>query len=118
MREILNELLEIVYIVDIDTYELLFINQAGKDSFHLTNPEGQKCYEVLHHEKEPCSFCNCGSLHEDSFERWDHVNKVIGRNYLLRDKKMKWNGRNIKIGMAFHVTDSVEQKKRDRKSVV
>lgn len=112
MHEILNELLEIVYIVDIDTYDLLFINQAGKDSFHLTGPEGKKCYEVLHHETAPCSFCNCETLQEGNFERWEHVNKVIGRNYLLRDKKMQWNGRNIKIGMAFHVTDSVEQKKR------
>lgn len=112
MYEILNELLEIVYIVDIDTYDLLFINQAGKKSFQLTSPEGEKCYKVLHHEDKPCSFCNCETLHGNSFERWEHVNRVIGQNYLLKDKKIKWNGRSLKVGIAMHVTDSVEQKKQ------
>lgn len=112
LNELLNELLEVIYIVDIDTYDLLFINQAGKDSFQLDNPEGKKCYEVLHHENKPCSFCNCETLQESAFERWEHVNKVIGRNYLLRDKKVKWNGRSLKIGIAMHVTDSAEQKRQ------
>lgn len=112
MYELLNELLEIVYIVDLDTYELLFINKAGKSCFQLDHPEGKNCYEVLHQEKSPCSFCNVKALKEEKFERWEHVNRIIGGSFVLRDAKMEWGGRNIKIGMAFRITDQAEQKKR------
>ncbi len=37
----MNEISELLYVSDMDTYELLFINDAGKRSFHLDDIEGK-----------------------------------------------------------------------------
>ena len=39
----MNEISELLYVSDMDTYELLFINDAGKRSFHLDDIEGKIC---------------------------------------------------------------------------
>lgn len=45
------------YICDINTYEILYVNQATKDFFLLQSKEHVKCYEVFQNETKPCSFC-------------------------------------------------------------
>ncbi len=45
---LLNEISELVYVSDIETYELLFVNQTGCQTLHLESYEHKKCYEVLH----------------------------------------------------------------------
>ena len=44
----MNEISELMYISDIDTYELLFINNAGRETFQCDEREGVKCYELIH----------------------------------------------------------------------
>ena len=46
----LDGLNELIYLSDIHTYELLYINECGMHQFGLENREGiakRKCYEVL-----------------------------------------------------------------------
>lgn len=57
MTEILNELSETVYIADTETYELLFLNAAGRHFLDVNDSyEGKKCYEVLQHRTERARF--------------------------------------------------------------
>ena len=44
---LLNEISELVYVSDPETYELLFVNQTGCQTLHLENYKHKKCYEVL-----------------------------------------------------------------------
>lgn len=42
MFDLIEELSELVYIVDIDTYELLYMNRAGRDMFGLEDISNYK----------------------------------------------------------------------------
>ena len=45
-----DELNELIYVADTETYELLYLNRRGLQVFGLKDPEqikGRKCYEVL-----------------------------------------------------------------------
>ena len=48
LQIIMEEVDEIVYVSDIATYEILYLNEFGKKVFGLTDiGKGRKCYEVL-----------------------------------------------------------------------
>ena len=71
MTEILNELSETVYIADTETYELLFLNTAGKKFFSIDSDyKGKKCYEVLQHKTKPCPFCTNSKLSANHVYEW------------------------------------------------
>ncbi len=51
----------ICYIVDIDTYELLYMNKAGKSFFQNNENisiDKRKCYEFMYNRNTKCSRCN------------------------------------------------------------
>ncbi len=54
---ILNSIDEIIYIADLDTYEIIYANNHTKKVFGYTI-EGRPCYEVLHKFHRPCDFCS------------------------------------------------------------
>ena len=51
---LLNEISELVYVSDPETYELLFVNQTGCQTLHLENYKHKKCYEILQGKTSPC----------------------------------------------------------------
>ncbi len=80
---------DIVYVSDIENYELTYLNRAALAGFNLTKEEdwkGKKCYEVLQQKKSPCDFCTNKLLTEDDFYEWTFYNPVINKTYLLKDK--------------------------------
>lgn len=52
---LLNEISELVYVSDPETYELLFVNQTGCQTLHLENYKHKKCYEVLQGKTYPAN---------------------------------------------------------------
>ena len=56
MRAPLNDISEPLYIVDLETYDLLFINETGMKIFEVDSIYGKKCYKVLQGRDAPCDF--------------------------------------------------------------
>lgn len=113
MFDILNEMCELVYIVNLETFELLYLNNAGKEIFGLDADEnvvGRKCYSLLQGLSEPCSFCPNARLSENAVYCWEQTNPVVGRHYMLKDKLLTYDGIAAKVEIAFDTTD-LEQKK-------
>ncbi len=80
---------DIVYVSDIDNYELSYLNKAALVGFNLTREEdwkGRKCYEILQQKDAPCEFCTNHIINEDDFYEWTYYNPVINKTYLLKDK--------------------------------
>ena len=51
---------EIVYVMDMETYDLVFMNRFALEQFgyvSLDQIKGKKCYEALQHLGAPCPFC-------------------------------------------------------------
>ena len=107
---LLNEISELVYVSDPETYELLFVNQTGCQTLHLENYKHRKCYEVLQGKTSPCEFCTNDRLCDDNFYTWEFTNPSIGRHFLLKDKIIQWRGKTARMEIAFDITERELQK--------
>ena len=114
---LLNEISELVYVSDPETYELLFVNQTGCQTLHLENYKHKKCYEVLQGKTSPCEFCTNNRLCDDNFYTWEFTNPSIGRHFLLKDKIIQWRGKTARMEIAFDITE-LELQKQELKNML
>lgn len=95
-----------IYLADIDTYKLIYLNPAickilGKAS---ENYRGQPCYKVLQGLDSPCSFCTNRLLTESSYYTWQHNNEALGKSFILRDRLVRYHGRLVRMEIATDIT--------------
>lgn len=109
MFQIIDEMSELIYVVDLENYHLLYMNKTGRDSFGITDVRGQLCYKLVHDKDSPCEFCPNAFLTEDAFYTWEHSNGKLDRHFLLKDRIIDWNGKKVKIEVAFDMTQKEEQ---------
>ena len=57
MFKLIDEIAEVIYVADIETYELLYLNSSGKRLFGAENYKWETCYRLLQGRDEPCEFC-------------------------------------------------------------
>ena len=86
-----NETADGVYIIDKDTYDLLYINESKKLSLHEEICVGKTCYRAIHGLDEPCAFCALKTFGPDEQEHEMVVEKT-GLIYTVRVKESVWNG--------------------------
>lgn len=108
LPDILSAIPELIYVADLETHELLYMNGSGVEKFG-SDYKGKKCYALLQQRQTACEFCTNRLLTTDRFYTWDFFNQVVGRNYLLKDRLILWEGRPARIEVAFDTT-SLSQK--------
>lgn len=121
----LDEFDGIVYISDLETYKLQYMNRAGCRLFGLTKEDIQSgdknCYEVLQNRTEPCPFCTNCYLHENEFYEWEHFNPKLKKELLLKERKLTWEGRQSRITLASEAAkrrNTIKQTEIQRESVL
>lgn len=106
-----------VYICDMETYELLFVNTIACETLqsHRESIVGRKCYEVIQGRTSPCPFCTNDKLREDEFYQWEFNNPVLKRTFMIKNRIVNWKGRKARIELS-HDMYSTEYKlaKKDR----
>ena len=105
MWEFFEKLDEMVYVSDVDTYELIYMNEHLRNSLGYQNHEeyvGKMCYEVLQGAASPCEFCTNSQLKEGEFVTWTHKNPVLNKRVMLKDSMIHKNGRNYRIELAIN----------------
>lgn len=106
IEDILNQLDDLIYIADMETNELLFVNTALKNRFHISNIDGLKCYQSLQGRATPCPFCTNEQLKKKRQPiEWEIHNPVIGRHALLKDSLILYQGREARLEIARDITD-------------
>ncbi len=103
-RHLVDELDEIVYVCDPDTYDLLYLNDFGKKAFNIESFSGKKCHEALFGHSTPCSFCKKKYLSLDDFYVWEQPVDA-NRHYLIRDKLILMEGRTLLFGIANNIIE-------------
>lgn len=114
MELIVNSTGALVYVIDLESYEILYANEKCKKEFG--DVIGKVCYKTLqNNEDSPCSFCpeqkneNPLSYSERTDFEWENENSINGKYYLFNDRIVSWNGnRKAKIQVGIDIT---EQKK-------
>ncbi len=99
-----------VYVADMETYELLFVNRYMQNIYG--NVIGKKCWQVLQEGKTgPCEFCTNHRLLDAAGQpggvyQWENYKTKTGRWYECRDNALRWiDGRMVRMGIAFDITD-------------
>lgn len=110
MFDLMDAISELIYITDLDNYELLYMNTAGKKKFGIDKIDNLKCYKTLQGRDAPCEFCTNSILKEDDFYTWEITNEVVNRHYLLKDKIIDWEGKRARLEVAFDTTVQERQK--------
>jgi PAS domain S-box-containing protein len=110
LQTILDSIDAVIYVADLETYELLFVNDYVRRIFG-DNVVGRPCYQVLQGKDSPCTFCsNEKLLTEDGkaagIHKWELQNRIDHRWYDVRDNAVQWlDGRLVKLEIASDITD-------------
>lgn len=104
---ILDESENMVYISDMESYELVYMNRALMEKFDIDRKRiGDKCYKVLQGLEAPCPFCTNECLKKDGYHVWKHYNPILKQHYELKDKLIEIDGRNMRLEISVDITES------------
>ena len=110
LDRIMNQMNAGVYITDVDTDEILFMNSGMKKQFGLVEPEGKICWQVLQKMERALSLCPVPRLPRDVPSaaplRWEEHNTSNGCIYENFDSLIQWHdGRLVHFQHSLDVTE-------------
>ena len=107
---VLDSINATIYVADMETSEILFMNKHMKDSFSA-DFTGKICWEEFRHRHGPCVHCtNDKVLDEEGNSAGVQVrheqSPVTGKWYINYDQVVKWiDGRYVRLQVATDITD-------------
>jgi len=109
LTAVLDGLDALVYVSDMDTFRLLYINKYGRDTWG--DVQGETCWKALQKgQNGPCSFCtNHLLLDKDNQPTdthvWEFQNTINKRWYQCHDQAITWvDGRIVRMEIATDIT--------------
>ena len=109
-KGIMDSLDSLVYVADMETYEVLFINEYGVTLFG--NVQGKICWQALQTgQSGPCAFCTNDRLVLENGKPadvcvWEFQNTVNSCWYQCRDKAIRWDdNRLVRLEIATDITN-------------
>ncbi|MBW2249817.1 MAG: PAS domain S-box protein [Deltaproteobacteria bacterium] len=98
-----------IYVADMETYEILFMNKNMIESFgrDLT---GEICWDVFRGESEPCRQCTNDRLIDENGKStgvcvWQDRNPITEKWYINYDRAIEWtDGRLVRLQIATDIT--------------
>jgi len=124
-RTIFDSLEAVVYVSDMETYELLYTNKKLNIELGYKSNEnlaGKKCWEVIQKDHTgPCSFCTNSriidenGLPTEAYE-WEFCNENTKKIYQIFDKAIQWyDGRTVRLETAYDITEKRKYEKLFKK---
>ena len=109
-RLIMDSLDAVVYVADMNTYEVLFINEYGKKE--LGDITGKICWQSLQKGQDgPCPFCTNKYLLDGEGKPgeiyiWEFQNTVTGHWFYIHDRAIKWiDDRIVRLEIATDISE-------------
>lgn len=113
ITSIVNSMNALVYVSDLETHELLFVNPYGEAMFG-SEWAGRRCFEVLQAgQTRACAFCTNNRLLVDGQPGppvvWEFQNTITRRWFQCIDRAIRWwDGRLVRMEVAFDISDRKE----------
>lgn len=95
--ELFEDVSEMVYVSDMDTHELIYMNAALRHLIRREDYRGKACHALIQGRDAPCPFCNNHLLREGLVHEWIDHNPVLGRSMLMKETAVKAGGKNYRI---------------------
>ena len=120
---VLDSLDAIIYVVNMTSYEILFMNRHARETFG--EGAGRICWTVMQCGKDgPCDFCsNEKVLSINGVKRdkgggvyvWENCNSITGRWYEHHDRVIKWVGDlRVKLSIGTDITERKSEENQER----
>lgn len=107
---VFDELEDVVYIADLNTYDLYYLNRAAKRTQGIAECDDsyieKKCYQLFMDRDEPCPFCTNSRLTTGMNVVSSHNNEKAGGFYVFKDKIIDWHGKKSRLEIAVDVSDA------------
>ncbi len=103
LASLFEDLDEMVYISDSNTYEMIYMNRILRESLGYSNHQEylhKKCHLVLQGISHPCLFCNQKELRKGTLTKWIHRNPLLNRQFLIFDSLFTDTGHQYRIEIA------------------
>lgn len=115
-HEIFESTEDMVSVIDLDTFEIYFLNPAGQRIFGIRDFQGRKCYKTFRGKDKPCKFCPKENLRHDNFYVWETWNSYSGNHFLIKDKLMDFKEKKLRLQIGMDITkrEYVSQATRER----
>jgi PAS domain S-box-containing protein len=116
---ILDSIDATIYVSDMNTHEILFMNRHMKDNLK-GDFTGQTCWKAFRKKEAPCAICTNHKLLDDQGAPtgayiWEGHSNSNGRWYLNHDSAIRWiDGRYVRLQVATDITQlkSLEQERQ------
>ncbi|NJO16935.1 MAG: PAS domain S-box protein [Thioploca sp.] len=111
---VLDSLEALVYAADLESYEILYLNQYGRTIFG--DITGKMCWQAFWHSQRhhgPCPFCHHRvipdpqqpDLHRE-IQISEYYSPVAKRWYAVHDRVIRWvDGRLVRLEVAYDITE-------------
>lgn len=108
---------ECVYVADVETHEIIYMNKKMLSAYGLTSLEDvgeKKCYEVLQNTPRPCGVCNNERLTVGDFTEWSYFDPILEKYYMIKDTLLEDDktGRKYRMEIALDISLEKKQDKR------
>jgi diguanylate cyclase (GGDEF)-like protein/PAS domain S-box-containing protein len=106
-----------VYVADLVTYEILFMNKHMIDGFNA-NHIGRICYEAFREDSTPCEHCSNSKIIDSNGNPlgvyvWEGKNPITKRWYKNSDRVIPWRGgKYVRMQIATDITELKEAEER------
>ncbi len=111
-KTVLDSVDALIYVADMESYELLFVNRYGRDIFGEAIA-GKICWQVLQSDQDgPCPFCSNARLIDANGKRtgtyvWQFQNTKTNSWFDCRDQAIQWtDGRLVRMEIATDITEN------------
>lgn len=109
-EDILNQLEVNIYMTDIDTHEILFMNRKMKEEYGVEAPEGKLCWEVLQEGVDDvCEVCKIPELvrlgKENQAIRWREDSAKVNRTFENFDSLVRWGNKLVHMQQSYDITN-------------
>jgi PAS domain S-box-containing protein len=109
LKTVMDSLEAFVYVCDMQTYEILFINRFGRAI--CGEVIGEKCYRSLQKNQDgPCLFCTNEKIVDEYGNPnggyvWEFQNTITKRWYQCHDRAIRWiDGRIVRLEISTDIT--------------
>lgn len=110
MKSLFDNIDALVYVADMETYEVLYINKYGEKIWG--DVEGKACWQTLQaDQKGPCQFCTNNQLIDSHGKAkglyvWEFQNTVTQKWYECRDLAIRWTDEQYaRLAIASDITE-------------
>lgn len=116
---ILDSIDATIYVADMDSHEILFMNRHMKNAFD-GDFTGQSCWKAFRNQDGPCENCTNPKLLDEKGAPtgvcvWEGHNASSGRYYINYDRAIRWiDGRYVRLQVATDITQlkTLEQERQ------